>query len=322
VDLRIRSLQLRDIPACFEMLRDDTGYVAPVWESLPRLWQSLLVQDRMTGAVVEDCSNKIRPRIYAYGTALFITDAYAAEIKSLRSPMIRCHTARVIQDGRKIVLDRTGIRDANSTRGLNLLLWQFVAPSRLDDTISTLDRELAENKLVEAVFWMFQGFQLREIFIEVTGDYWKRFLVGSGFQLRSTGPVCSAGNPPVHDERQVHLLGLAREEEALGTRVAPAFTFAPPRMGFPPGEQALLLLALEGFHDQALAEALCLSPFTIKARWRSVYERVHERCPQLLPETAEGREAGRGAEKRRALLNYLRGHMEELRPYKAIGNRH
>jgi hypothetical protein len=54
----------------------------------------------------------------------------------------------------------------------------------------------------------------------------------------------------------------------------------------------------------------------VKKRWHAIYERVADVDSELLPPSiAYGADASsRGAERRRHLLNYLRQHLEELRP--------
>jgi hypothetical protein len=55
----------------------------------------------------------------------------------------------------------------------------------------------------------------------------------------------------------------------------------------------------------------------VKKRWHAIYERVADVDEELLPPAIAygARVASRGAERRRHLLNYLRQHLEELRPY-------
>ena len=79
---------------------------------------------------------------------------------------------------------------------------------------------------------------------------------------------------------------------------------ASPRIHFSAAERRLLERALLNEPDAAVA---------VLKTWRGIYERVNRRLLQLIP---IGGIAGgsRGQEKRRHLLLYLRGHLEELRP--------
>jgi hypothetical protein len=58
---------------------------------------------------------------------------------------------------------------------------------------------------------------------------------------------------------------------------------------------------------------LDISTSAVKKCWQSIYTRVGLRLPPLLPEGSENR-SGRGTEKKRRLLSYVRSHPEELRP--------
>lgn len=67
---------------------------------------------------------------------------------------------------------------------------------------------------------------------------------------------------------------------------------------------------------EKLATSLSVSPWTVKKRWHAIYDRVLDVDRELLPPPiAYGAQASsRGEERRRYLLNYLRQHLEELRP--------
>ena len=127
----------------------------------------------------------------------------------------------------------------------------------------------------------------------------QQFALASGFQLRSS----AAG-----------ILGLTRAEAHArpGAYAARLFYSEPQRLHLRPREQQLLQRALLGETDPEIAHVLGLAPDTVKGRWRTIYERVAEIAPELLP--SEAGELRRGSEKRRRLLHYLRHHPEELRP--------
>jgi DNA-binding CsgD family transcriptional regulator len=96
------------------------------------------------------------------------------------------------------------------------------------------------------------------------------------------------------------------------------FVYTAPRFHFSRSERVLLQHALMGETCEQLAASLSLSPWTVKKRWHAICDRVAAVDGELLPPPiAYGAHASsRGAERRRHLLNYLRQHLEELRPYK------
>ena len=55
----------------------------------------------------------------------------------------------------------------------------------------------------------------------------------------------------------------------------------------------------------------------VKQTWRTIFDRVARRAPQVMPSNDLEQSGRRGVEKRRHLLDYLRAHLEELRPFRA-----
>jgi hypothetical protein len=94
-------------------------------------------------------------------------------------------------------------------------------------------------------------------------------------------------------------------------------SFSRPRFGFSCAEQDTLELALDGHTDEGIASAMNTSTATIKKRFRAIQEKVEDAT--LDEGTALVREpvkrGVRGPESRRWILNYLRDHYEEMRPY-------
>jgi hypothetical protein len=95
------------------------------------------------------------------------------------------------------------------------------------------------------------------------------------------------------------------------------FDYRPPVFGFSPSEQRLLTIALTGATDEQLTGTLGISLSAVKKIWISIHRRVRDRMPDLIPETvgSDLPASGRGQERRRHFLGYLREHPEELRPF-------
>jgi hypothetical protein len=87
-------------------------------------------------------------------------------------------------------------------------------------------------------------------------------------------------------------------------------------LGFNRSEQRMLSCAVPGATDEQLAEALETSLSVVKKMWVSIYRRVEDCVPELVANSlpSDIPASGRGREKRRRLLAYLREHPEELRP--------
>ncbi|MGH7328942.1 MAG: helix-turn-helix transcriptional regulator, partial [Polyangiaceae bacterium] len=115
------------------------------------------------------------------------------------------------------------------------------------------------------------------------------------------------------EENWPYLFAHGAETSAAGT-LASMFRskVVRPRFRFSPGEQQMLLLALEGRSDDDLADALGISAWTVKKRWQSVYAKVEA----IDPSVVAPHEDEKLRQRRRFLLAYLREHLEELRPFR------
>ena len=122
--------------------------------------------------------------------------------------------------------------------------------------------------------------------------------------------------PPV--DLRPFLLGLFRddpESQMPGSTVSFLFQVRDPRFFFSLAEQRVLLRAtVQGSSDQEIADVLGISLDAVKQAWRSAYARVDSVDSAVLGDNIVG--STRGKEKRRQLIDYLRFHMEELRPVK------
>jgi hypothetical protein len=75
----------------------------------------------------------------------------------------------------------------------------------------------------------------------------------------------------------------------------------------------------EGHTDDDITNESDISSSGVKKCWQSIYTRVGLRLPELLPDDCYNG-GGRGVEKKRRLLAYLRSHPEELRPRLALSS--
>lgn len=129
-------------------------------------------------------------------------------------------------------------------------------------------------------------------------------LLGTGFQPVDDGSSIWSLDTTTLDRAPYHPLGVILREFR-------------PQLRFSPAEQDTLFRAVLGYADAEIAEELQVSVETVRKRWRNIFQRVSDR-PEV-PIFPTGRDAAtetkRGPEKRRALLQYLASHLEELRPH-------
>ncbi len=186
------------------------------------------------------------------------------------------------------------------------------APDRLTDlsnpdTLNLLAVAMHTFRNVHA------GYRLDSLYQEGQGSECE-YLSSMGFPLVGK-QVEPGGELP-------RLYGLDRSQAARllpGSPVRDAFQFTPPILGFSGAERRVLRLAVAETPDERIAQELGITGHTVKKIWRGVYDRVSCQLPHLFSDTVEVTEpeerGTRGPEKKRWLLQYLRQHPEELRPY-------
>lgn len=319
VPLRWRPMQPADVDRCVEIVAAHPvigpRYGADI-ESLGHAWRQLLGSAAINTAVFERLGRK-SATIVGVGFAVFVRDEFIREIKMPPLVWVGPELARRVAGGDSPVLTDDELRDANSGAGLNEIVWQGVGTPEFAHTMDFYHRMVgsyveghrgflfkemiavqAEN--VERLLWV----------VEAGGLYWNP----ARQRYETTSPESAetfAARP--------HLVGITRELESVrpGSWIGTLFNYSPPQFGFSRGEQQLLLTALTSFRgtDQELAIALRLSVPTVKKMWGSIYRRVADCDPGLVPDPmlAESGTRERGREKRRSLLAYIRDHPEELR---------
>jgi hypothetical protein len=187
------------------------------------------------------------------------------------------------------------------------------------------DRDLASARssaMVQmasaAFFFCHAGYRMNCLLHEVYGAQHKRFMEAGGFRLlkdfQAASPSRFAGMP-AEDHPYVFDMRKGMQEAGAINQSAALFEAREPMIGFSPAEQHLLMMALIDDSDGALARDLDVSRDAVKKVWSAIYARVEREAPYLLPQAPRVSGGRRGHEKRRHLLNYLRTHLEELRPH-------
>jgi hypothetical protein len=273
------------------------------------IWESLWDRAHPFGIVLTDYSSRER-RDVAVLIGAFIDDQLAALTKSSRVPGAyqRSLTDHSIDHGGFVRPDEVGLSNAGS--GLHLYM------AHVGWAVKEHGRAPAPS--VRAIAWSaflerHGGNRLQSVLGEATGQEAARIASRAGWAVWN-GYERWANQKNVDPGTQPILVGVDREAalQAESPWLVRMFTYFPPRFHFTQHQREILLLAREGLKDQEIANAIGASPEAIKKRWTAIYERVADVFPDMLP---AGRAAGRGTEKRRALLSHLRDRPEELRPY-------
>ena len=317
--LHHHAMQAEDIPECVDVVAAHP-VIGPrygqVTQDLPEAWRRLLNCRACVAHVFRDGSG-LRAPIYCVGVSVFVRDEFIQELKSPPHFWIGPELTRRIVRDESPLLTPQELRRANSRGGLNLLTWECCYTPAYDGC-----GEVHRYMMAEFV-QRHRGYLWKELIsAQSTSPEYLFFVLKTGAYLWD--PIASSytsvvTRDPCEIVSQPHVTGITRElQQGLGgTWVGALFDYHPPALGFSEREQSLLSCALSGATDEQLAGMLGISVPVVKKMWVSIYRRVEDRIPELLPNPLEldGEASKRGREKRRGLLAYLRGHMEELRPY-------
>jgi hypothetical protein len=307
----------KDVAPCVEIVAQNP-FIGPRYAGiLPELrsvWLSLLGREAFRAYVYEDLQDS-PPRLVGVGCSAIVSDEFLCEAKTPPFFWIGAELTRRVGRGRSPLLSDKQVREANCNGGLNVTVWEGAV------RIGDMHRIDVSNSFFGTFIELHRGFLLKEIIGHgstdetLAGHPRAGYLFVSKVDGKYTETPDKAPRELIHEP---HLTGLSRElaPGRLGTWASTLFVYQPPRFGFSPGEQRLLVSALLGGTDEDLADELSISLSAVKKAWHSIYERVSVHDPELVPRTALSEEGSseRGKGKKQRLIAYMRDHPEELRP--------
>jgi hypothetical protein len=323
INLMVRGGTLDDVSQCYtlhESLR--LPYSKSTWRILPEMWRTLLSKGAMQLGLV---TNRIASRIVSFSSILFITDEFCSEVRFKLPPYLGVELARQYLSGELPGLNRKQVARANAREGLNVMM---CFDGSTMDGLSPEQLLAVREKQGEALHLALRGYRVKEFVAEPIGNEASQWMFDAGVRLRRdySEHFRRNGLSKPQPSRRPLLVGLTKNEAFAhsGGNIASLFICPVPRFYFNRSERVLLQHALMGETCEQLAASLSISPWTVKKRWHAIYDRVADIDPELLPTPVAygSRASSRGTERRRLLLNYLRQHLEELRPYEPPRQRH
>ena len=325
INLIARKGRAQDLANCYalhESLR--LPYAETSRRILPELWRTLLSNGAMQLFLVEDRAKPVGSRVVSFNAIIFVTDEFCSEARLTLPPYLGVELSRRYLSRRLPVLNREQVARANAADGLNVVMC-FEGWSH--DAFSPEEFLAIREKQSEAFHLALRGYRVREFLADPIGWETSQWILDAGARLRRDYSNYFRKNrlPKPEPSQRPCLVGLTKEEALAhaGSSVAGLFIYTAPRFHFSRSQRVLLQHALMGETCEKLAASLSISRWTVKKRWHAIYERVTDVDSELLPPSvAYGAHASsRGAERRRHLLNYLRQHLEELRPYEQPSQR-
>jgi hypothetical protein len=282
-----------------------------VEQALVSLWQTLTADGSMRITLVEDQERSSEAAIQAIGASAFVAPGFAEKYWRDPQPNLAATIYEQVLNGQSPLLSLPEIREANSDQGLHLVMLHFALRN------ADLSEPQVQQVMVAvnaAFFFFYGGYRLNSATQEVYGRQAAEYMQAGGFHLLKSFKS-SSGN---REGLEPHVL-LLRKDQVQPSVVNPlSFLFypVPPRIHFAPTEQRVLELALLNESDAAISDTLSISLDAVKKTWRRIYQRAALKAPHLLGgDDGIAGNTSRGTEKRRYLLEYVRVHLEELRPH-------
>jgi len=311
--MRFRLAMAGNLTECRAMLHPGFAFTGCPDDRLPELWARLLENDRAAFVVVDDPAQPWPQSLEGFMASVFVTDAFVDEFRTAGRPCLSAAVYERMLAGGFPVLTATQVRAANSAHGLNLaLLHVGVRTSGISDRRA----ERALRQIGAALFFLRSGYRLNVVLAEAFGRQQASFMLGAGFR-RLDVSLHDSRSGRVPPDRLPHLFMTRKQwnaPAALG-QVSMLFHAPAASLGLSRAEQRAVLGALLGQTDREIAATCAVSVDAVKKTWRRIHERMASTIPYLedsthLPSVTDQR----SAEKRRRLVEYLRYHLEELRP--------
>ena len=291
---------------------------------LPEMWCTLLLKGAMQFCLVINRAKPVGSQIVSFSAVVFVTDEFCTEARSKLFPYVGVELARRNLSRQSPILNREEVARANAVDGLNVMVcfegWAH-------DSLSPDQVLAARAKQHDALHLALSGYHIKEFLANPIGVNTTQWMLDAG--ARFGGDYSNYFRKhhlrKPEPSRGPSLVGLTKAEALAhpGSNLSALFIYTPPRFRFNRSQRVLLRHALMGETCDQVAASLSISAWTVKKRWQAIYERVEDIDTDLLPPAIAcgSRASSRGTERRRPLLNYLRQHLEELRPFYSVEQR-
>jgi hypothetical protein len=194
------------------------------------------------------------------------------------------------------------IAHANAQGGLDLIVQYMQAGWDLSDPLWRAVGSIGHQTYVEH----HKGYRLKRVLQE-------DWSTNDGIYQAAGYRVLAQFTDELPAQRTMHFAELTEvATRAPGSTVSYVFQYSRPRCRFSTSEQRVLSLALAGLTDADIAREANVTANAVKLAWRSIYDRIGQGTGLVLSPAGI---FGRGPEKRRHALAFVRDHLEEIRPY-------
>lgn len=303
--MTLREMCGSDLSACFEIEPRHLGAEIAGCERALEAWRSLVRNRSFNSVVIESAGPNHARRIIACGASVFVTADFATRELEHPKPYLNSRIIASAGSRDSVVLPEAEICRRGNRQPVDLVI---LSGNYLETTLSQKEIEAVQVLLPFTFMEAHTGYDLNRILIEWTGETQRLFHHSSG--------VFRAVETFAPGDRGLYVL-TRKEAFAVSGSVATAlFQYQEPVLDLRDSDKHLLAEALRGGTDSELAARMNLSLPSIKKRWLSLFQRVSEVRPQLLPGGNAARSEFRGPQKRHHILAYVRTHPQEIRPFR------
>ncbi len=313
--LQWRTMLPTDIPECIDLITEHPvtrNRYGTLLDHLPHLLLRLPGEHAFLPIVLSVGS---LGQVELIGLAIIavISDAFAVRLKPPPLVWIGPEIISRVLAGDSPLLSHRQMAQANLKDGLNLAV--CMATTRLEHSGAEI-----RTSMIAAFLELTAGFNAKEAFTQAECEAQAQVILNVGGYCLTEDMQQRTSLPPGELQELVykpHIVSVTRALAAQrpGSWMSMLFTYDPPRIGLSDGQRRLLSAAINGGTDDELAAELGVSISAIKKTWQSIYNRVMERTPDILPpDCFDDKGNQRGKSKKHRLLCYARRHPEELRP--------
>lgn len=301
-----RSFRYEDLLPCLEIDQRRIGDAIVGRERATMLWRCLTRESSFRGVVFECNPPLSGHQIIGFGCGVFVAPAFvAAELANPRPGLNDRLIASIDPRSSSVVLSDAKMRALNTHGTLDLVV---LYANWLDSLINSRQRAEIQMMFALKMVEQFSGYRLRTVLCEEIGEVIRHFRESTcvwrlvqQFNGEDRGLICLTGQDAL---------------DVAGSSYGALFCYQEPKLKFRNGDKQLLIAATQGATDIQLTKILNISLASVKKRWRSVFDRVALKRPDLVPDQEErASPEKRGIQKRHIVLAYMREHPEELRPF-------
>ncbi|GGG88506.1 hypothetical protein [Edaphobacter dinghuensis] len=301
-----REMCEADLTDCFNIEPRHMGAEIVGYEPALKIWRLLVRSRCFNSVVIESSTPKHMKRIVASGSSVFVTPDFATQELERPRPYLNSRILASIASKRSVILPESVLcgEDIHCPVDLVVLNGDY-----LNDSLSQDELDEVHMLLPFTFMEAHLGYRLNRILIEWTGETQRQFHHSSG--------VWRAVETYAQEDRGLSIMTRKDALSVSGSVAAALFQYQEPILHLHETDKHLLAESLRGGSDSELAARMNLSLASIKKRWLSLFQRVAEVQPTLVPGHREQSWSSyRGPQKRHHILSYVRSHPQEIRPFR------